>query len=110
LYKRSTARGIDVFYVEGKNEAERIASLAKRFGLPIEIDLRFSRCPRCNTGIQIVPKTKIGGKVEKKTFEHYDEFWECLKCGKIYWQGAHWPKILETLGEAKKRVTEASST
>jgi len=109
LYKRSTARGIDVYYLEGKNEAERLASLAKRFGLQLEIDLRFSRCPRCNTEIQSAPKAKIVDKVEMNTFAHYDEFWECPKCGKIYWQGAHWPKIRETLGEAKKRVAEASS-
>jgi uncharacterized protein with PIN domain len=109
LYKRSTARGIDVFYVEGKNEAERLAALAKRFGLALVIDLRFSRCPRCNTMIQAVPKEKIAEKVKKNTFAHYDEFWECPKCGKVYWQGAHWPKIRETLEEAKRLVNESSA-
>jgi uncharacterized protein len=109
LYKRSTSRGIDVFYVEGRSEAERLAALAKRFGMPMEIDLRFSRCPRCNAAILRVPKEKIEDKVKKNTFSHYSEFWECPKCGKIYWQGAHWPKIRETLGDAKKSLDEASS-
>jgi hypothetical protein len=108
LYKRSAARGIDVFYVEGKSEAERLAVLAKRFGIALEIDLSVSRCPRCNTAIQSVPKVKIVEKVEKNTFARYDEFWECPKCGKVYWQGAHWPKIRETLEEAKKLVNESS--
>ncbi len=109
LYKRATARGIDAFYVEGRNESERLASLAGRFGLPLEIDLRFSRCPKCNTKIAIVPKAKIVGKVERNTFEHYNEFWQCPKCGKIYWQGAHWPKIRETLVDAK-RIAESTSS
>lgn len=104
LYKRSIARGVDVFYVEGKNEAERLAVIAERFGLALEIDLKTSRCPRCNTAIQPVPKASIADKVEKNTFAHYDEFWECPKCGKVYWQGAHWPKIHETLEDARKRV------
>ncbi len=108
LYKRSAAHGINVFYVEGKIEAERLAALAKRFGIALEIDLRFSRCPRCNTMIQAVPKTKIAEKVEENTFTHYDEFWECPNCGKVYWQGAHWPKIRQTLEEARKRVNESS--
>lgn len=107
LFKRSTARGIEAFYVEGKNEPERLASIAKRFCLPLEIDLRFSRCPKCNNGIESVPKAKIRGKVERNTFEHYDEFWQCQTCGKIYWQGSHWPNIRETLAEAKKLVLEA---
>ena len=105
LYKRSAARGVDVFYMEGKNETERLAALAKRFGIALEIDLQFSRCPRCNAMIQVVQKTKIANKVEKNTFAHYDEFWECPRCGKVYWQGAHWPKIHDTLEEAKNGQT-----
>ncbi len=104
LYRRATARGITTFYVEGKNESARLAAIAERFGIPLEIDLSVSRCPRCNTLIQPVPKTDVVDKVEKNTFAHYDEFWECPNCGKIYWQGAHWPKIRDTLEEAKNRV------
>ena len=108
LYRRATAKGIDAFYVEGKTEAKRLAALSKRFELVLEIDLRSSRCPRCNSPIQAVPKADIAGKVEQNTFAHYDEFWECPKCGKVYWQGAHWPKIRETLEEAKNRANGGS--
>ena len=104
LYKRSTARGIDAFYVDGKNEAERLAAIAGRFGIGLEVDLRTSRCPRCNITIHTAVKTCVADRVEKNTFAHYDEFWECPKCGKVYWQGAHWPKILATLEEAKTRL------
>ena len=104
LYKRANANRIDVFYVEGKNEADRLAALAGRFGFGLEIDLRNSRCPKCNTPIQQAPKMCVADRVEKKTFAHYDEFWECPKCKKVYWQGAHWPKIQATLEDAKKRV------
>jgi uncharacterized protein with PIN domain len=104
LYKWSTTRGIDAFYVEGKYEADRLAAIAGRFGIGLEVDLRTSRCPLCNTTIQIAPKTCVADRVEKNTFAHYDEFWECPKCGKVYWQGAHWPKILATLEEAKTRL------
>ena len=109
LYQRSTARGIGAFYVEGKNEADRLATIAERFEIGLEIDLKASRCPRCNTMIQLVPKAQIVDKVEKKTFAHYNEFWECPKCGKVYWQGAHWPKILSTLEEASNRLKNSAS-
>jgi uncharacterized protein with PIN domain len=104
LYKRSTARGIDVFYVEGRNEAERLSVLAERFGIVLEIDLKTSRCPKCNVPIQPVPKLHVADRVEKNTYAHYDEFWECPHCRKIYWQGAHWPKIRDTLEDARNRV------
>ena len=108
LYQRSTARGIDAFYVEGKNEADRLAVIAGRFGIGLEIDLKSSRCPRCNTMIQPVPKAHIAYRVEKNTFAHYEEFWECPKCGKVYWQGAHWPKILATIEEARNRLKNSA--
>ena len=102
LYQRAVAKGVDAFYVEGRTEAEKLAELAERFDFSLTIDLNRSRCPRCNTKIQLTPKEKITGKVEKNTFIYYNEFWKCPKCGHIYWQGAHWEGIRATLEEAKK--------
>jgi len=102
LYQRAVAKGVEALYIEGQTEAAKLAELAKRFGIPLAIDLKLSRCPRCNTKIRPTPKEKLAGKVEKNTFIHYDEFWKCPKCGNIYWQGAHWSRIRATLEKAKK--------
>jgi uncharacterized protein with PIN domain len=102
LYQHAVAKGIDAFYVEGRTEAEKLAKLAERFDFSLTIDLRRSRCPRCNTRIRLTPKETIAEKVEKNTLIHYDEFWKCPKCGQVYWQGAHWKGIQATLEEAKK--------
>ena len=102
LYQRAVAKGVEAFYIEGQTEAVKLAELAKRFAIPLEIDLKRSRCPRCNTKIRPTPKEKLAGKVEKNTFIYYDEFWKCPKCGHIYWQGAHWGRIRATLEKAKK--------
>ncbi len=102
LYQRAAAKGVDAFYIEGQTEVEKLAELAKRFDFPLTIDLKRSRCPRCNTKIRPTPKEKLTGKVEKNTFIYYDEFWKCPKCGHIYWQGAHWGRIRATLEKAKK--------
>jgi len=102
LYKRAIAKGVEAFYVEGMTEPERLAELARRFSIPLMIDLKSSRCPRCNAPLQSVPKEKVANKVEKNTFTHYDAFWECPNCGHVYWQGAHWIKIRATLEEAEE--------
>jgi uncharacterized protein with PIN domain len=102
LHQRAIAKGIDAFYMGGQTEAEKLAELAERFDFPLTIDLKRSRCPRCNTKIRLTPKEKLAGKVEKNTFIYYDEFWKCPKCGHIYWQGAHWNGIRATLEEANK--------
>ena len=102
LYQRAVGRGAAAFYIEGKTEAEKLAALAERFNFPLAIDLASSRCPRCNGRIRLTPKEQLKGKVEANTFTYYNEFWKCSKCGRVYWQGAHWEGIRATLEEAKK--------
>jgi hypothetical protein len=97
LFQHAVAREVEVFYVEGQTEQERLAELAARFGISLEIDMATSRCPKCNTHVKPVPTESVAGRVEKNTLEHYTKFWECPKCGQVYWQGAHWTKIRETL-------------
>jgi uncharacterized protein with PIN domain len=106
LYQRAIAKGIDAFYVEGRTEAVRLAEIAGRFKIPLVIDLKNSRCPRCNTKLRSIAKEKLVGKVEENTFTYYDDFWKCPKCGNVYWQGAHWGRIRATLEEAQENLKE----
>ena len=108
LYQHATAKGMDAFYVEGDAGEEKLAALAKRFGVNLDIDMTISRCPKCNTKVKPIAKEEAAGKVEKSTFENYDEFWKCPKCGQIYWQGAHWTRIRRTL-EAAQEILENSN-
>ncbi len=104
LYQQATAKGVDALYLDEKTEAERLAHLARRFKIELDINMETSRCPKCNTRVKPIFKEKIADKVEKSTFSNYTEFWECPKCGKIYWQGAHWKRIRKTLDSAKENL------
>ena len=102
LYQQATAKGVDAFYLEGKTETEKLAEIAERFEIRLDIDMTMSRCPKCNAQVKTIPKEKVADKVEKSTFAYCNEFWECPKCGQVYWQGAHWTRIRETLEKAKE--------
>jgi hypothetical protein len=104
LYQRATSRGTDTFLVEGKTEDEKLAELAERFNLKLEIDVAASYCPKCNTEIKIVSKDEVADQVPKTTYTYYDEFWKCPKCGQTYWQGAHWKRIEATLKKARETI------
>jgi uncharacterized protein len=108
LYQRAILRGLDAFFLEGETESNRLSELAKRYGLPLTIDMNASRCPRCNGKLKAVPKDQIKSEVEPNTFTHYDSFWQCPKCGHVYWQGAHWEKINNTLKIAEEKLKEIS--
>jgi len=109
LYQQATAKGVDAFYLDGKTEAERLAQIAKRFHIKLDIDMATSRCPKCNTRVKTIDKEKVADKVEKSTFSYYNEFWQCPKCGQIYWQGAHWTRIRKTLETAREHLEKLRS-
>ncbi len=110
LYRTASARGLDCFLVEGRSEPERLAHLARRYGLSLRIDTRESRCPVCGSRIQETEKSEVQKLVPEATFKVYRTFWVCTnpKCSKVYWQGSHWERIEQTL-EAARKILEKQS-
>ena len=104
LVNRAASLGAEAELVEQLNEVERLAFLAGRFGFKLDIDLMVSRCPKCNSPIKAVVKEEVDDEIPEATSRNYSEFWKCLGCGKVYWQGAHWKRITMTLEQARSRL------
>ena len=104
LYQQAMTQGVDAVLVEAPTGAEKLADLAGRFNFKLEIDVTVSRCPKCNAKIKPVSKDMVLDRVPETTSTYYNEFWECLGCGQVYWQGAHWKRIETTLKEARKAL------
>jgi len=104
LYRTGIARGIECFLVEGHEEAERLASLAAKFNIRLEIDTATSKCPLCGSSIKPVSRDMVARLVPPTTFNLYESFWICTNasCAKVYWQGSHWKRIEETLEKARE--------
>jgi len=90
----SRVRSVPVVYVPGRDLAEQLASL----GLPIDRARMFSRCTRCNTPVAPVAKETIRDLVPPVAFGLYSDFTRCPACGRVYWQGGHYDRILRRLG------------
>jgi uncharacterized protein len=107
LYRRAVGKGIESVYFDGETGEEQLAELAKRFKIRLEIDMASSRCPKCNNVVRQISLDEASGKIEKRTLDHYREFWRCPECGQVYWQGAHWVKIRKTLRNAREIAGES---
>lgn len=104
LFQRAMTRGAEALLIEGRDEAENLADLATRFKFRLQINLKTSRCSKCNTQIRSVRKDRIIDRIPEKTSTYYNEFWECPNCKQVYWQGAHWKRIEKTLRDARKAL------
>jgi len=104
LYQQAVTQGLDAVFVEALDAAQRLADLANRFGFKLEFNLCVSRCPKCNAELVTASKETILSKIPEATASYYDDFWRCMGCGQIYWQGAHWKRIQMTLDAANSRL------
>ncbi len=102
LFRRALQSGVEAFLVRGRTEEERLAELSSAFGIELEVDLRRSRCPKCNAPVVEVPKEEVRGLVPEGSWRRYDRFWRCTGCGQIYWQGSHWSNIEAVLSRARE--------
>jgi uncharacterized protein with PIN domain len=50
----------------------------------------FTRCMECNGRLRGVAKPAIENRLPKGVVQHYNAFWRCSDCGRIYWKGHHY--------------------
>lgn len=73
--------------IENTEYPKQLCELNKKVHLP-KAKL-FSRCLVCNKTILSVSKDTIKGRVPDEVYRHYEEFYTCPVCKKVYWQGSH---------------------
>jgi uncharacterized protein with PIN domain len=85
--------------VEAERPAEQLRELVTRFGLDTEGRL-FTRCSRCNAGLESVPRSQIAGRVPARVLRDHDRFKHCPGCGRVYWEGSHVDRIRSAIRRA----------
>jgi uncharacterized protein with PIN domain len=102
LFRRASMNGAQAFLIKGKTEMEKLAEVAQRFDIKLELDPDSSRCPKCNAKLEQVAKKRVLDKIPQSTSQYHDVFWICNSCGQVYWQGSHWEKITQKLLDARR--------
>ena len=110
LFRKASTHGVEAFMITGATETEKLAEIAERFHINLELNSDNSRCPRCNAKLNSVSKEEVLDRIPQSTSRFYNRFWVCPNCGKVYWQGSHWRKITRKLSEAKKLAELSSSS
>jgi uncharacterized protein len=64
----------------------------------------FSRCIKCNGKIVPVDKDSVIALVPPRSGQFIENFWQCQRCRKIYWQGSHYQRLMKLVNEAVKKT------
>lgn len=62
----------------------------------------FSRCLLCNVLLDKISRKEVEGKVPEFIFHHYEEFYHCSQCGRIYWPGTHQQHMQKSINQMLK--------
>jgi len=101
LLKRSEVeRG---YWLRSQAPATQLLEVIEQFDLRSKIRA-FSRCLICNGTIRRVQTSEVKKLLQPKTRRYYNEFYRCDSCGKLFWKGSHYQRMMrevETLVAGK---------
>ncbi|WP_292658753.1 Mut7-C RNAse domain-containing protein [Nitratifractor sp.] len=82
-----------VVHLHSPELREQLIELSRRF--PLHDCFRpFSRCMVCNTPLHSVSRDAVRDRIPPAVAEHFNTFKECPGCGRIYWKGDHYRRML----------------
>jgi hypothetical protein len=100
LKRRAITHGLFVYSDQPEQQALEVIR---------RLDLRdrlkpLTRCVRCNGMLARVSKDEVIDQLEPLTRRHYDEFSRCADCGRIYWAGSHYKRLLDVVDRLRARL------
>jgi len=106
LIERALSQNINVVRAPLDSDLSRMMKIFKTCGLKPKLKPESSRCPICNSTLKKAKKTEVAG-VPERILKKRRSFYKCPRCGKVYWKGSHWKRIMD-FEETLKRRLEAS--
>lgn len=93
-------RGVAALLVTATDLAEQLAEIRAAVGGQVE---PFTRCAECNGVLAELAHADARAVVPPYVWHTQTAFRRCPGCGRVYWQGTHWPvlraQVLALLGD-----------
>ena len=89
-------RGLRTLFINAQDLDAQLAEVVVALGRPADA---APRCMVCNGKLRRIPVEVARSFVPPYVAETQTLFHRCAECGKIYWQGTHWPGIEQELNK-----------
>lgn len=89
------------YFVQSRFAKEQLHEVIAHFGLQKEIEF-LSRCIACNGTIVEATREEVETSLQPCTLKHFTEFFRCRDCGKVYWEGSHYDRMMGFYEEMRK--------
>lgn len=86
-----------IVFLDDNEPVAQMQQLIAQLHLGCSRDRIFTRCIRCNRGLQPIPRSQAEGEVPDAVWLRGYRFHRCPDCSRIYWPGTHPEKMLGRL-------------
>lgn|SRR5262245_42910448 len=70
----------------------------------LHLEPREPRCMACGGALVEVAKEQVREHVPAGSYARIDRFYQCQRCGQVFWQGTHWPRIADRLEQIRSAL------
>ena len=95
--KELAARVSDAVRIRSDILDDQIREVAAALSLHLVSPL--SRCSLCNEILVSASTEDVKDSVPEGVRSRHRAFWRCPSCGRVYWRGTHWDKMVARLNE-----------
>jgi uncharacterized protein len=96
------------YWVRATAPREQLREITIRFDLE-RLARPFTRCLSCNGLLQSATLDEVKNQVPENAARFYAEFWRCASCGKVFWQGSHYQRMMRLIKEIRLTAGGAES-
>jgi len=86
-----------IMLIENDEPLRQLSSVIEVLNLYIEPQALFQRCSRCNSVCRVIDKGMPGDTILPYILKSQEIIKGCPSCGRYYWKGSHYKKMLTTL-------------
>ena len=76
-----------------RDPRQQLLTVIRRFDL-LSSCKQFSRCIACNGLLEPICKIDVINQLEPRTKQYFKVFKHCGNCGKVYWKGSHYDRMV----------------
>lgn len=84
------------YWIRSNRPLDQAREVVGRFDLVAQVQ-PFTRCLACNGLLQPVRKEQVLDQIPPRVALWREDYFRCSGCGKLYWQGTHYPKLAEAI-------------
>jgi len=107
LARLSTKRQVEVIQITEYDEIEQFFQINNKVRLErCFIKGDSARCTLCNGLLHNIEKKYVKEKISMVLIERVDNFWECMDCKKIYWEGTHIKNLQQFVDKLNDRLSK----